>query len=142
MIVRALALVLLVAACGGSQRGEPPPPPPPDAAPVAVFDEADAARTAAALLDVLARMAEIVERHAGDCPAIARELGALFDEVEPVFATARRAEEDPDAARLLTAAMAPHEAAVEPLVARISPGLAACREDAAVVAAMERMPVL
>ena len=138
--MRILILSIVLAACGSKQP--PPPPPPPDAAPELAMDEATARDTADGLLEVLATMAAIVEQRAGDCPAMAAELGALFDQAAPLFEITEAARQDPEATRLLGEAMKAHEMAVTPLVDRIGPGLEACKDDPALVEAMQRMPVI
>jgi hypothetical protein len=138
--MRTLLLSIFLVACGGTQRDQTPPPAP-DAAPRLAMDEATARETAAGLLEVLETMAAIVEQRAGDCPAMAAELSALFDQAQPLVEIVEAAKLDPDASRILGAAMEEHELAVTPLVERIGVGLDTCKTDPAVAEAMQRMPV-
>lgn len=136
----ALLVLILAAACGGPQHDSTPPPPP-DAAPRLAMDEATARETAAGLLEVLATMAAIVEQRAGDCPAMAAELGTLFDQAQPLVEIVEAAKLDPESSRILGAAMKELELSVTPLVERIGPALRTCKDDPAVQTAMQRMPV-
>jgi hypothetical protein len=106
------------------------------------MDEATARDTAAGLLEVLETMADIAEQRSGDCPAMARELGALFDQAAPLVEIVEAAKLDPEASRLLGEAMKAHELAVAPVVERIGAGLGTCQGDAAVFEVMQRMPVI
>lgn len=141
--MRAIALAVLVAVgCGGPQRDNPPPPPPPDAEPVPSFDRETARELSDGFLEVLGTMAQIAEQRAADCSAMADDLEALFDRSEPLFELARSAAADPESMRLLNQEMARHDAAVAPLIERISPGLEGCRSEPRLVEIMARMPVL
>jgi hypothetical protein len=106
-----------------------------------VIDEETARATAAGLLEVLETMAAIAEQRAGDCPAMAAELSALFDQTGPLVEIVEAAKLDPEASRLLTEAFEEHELAVPALEERISAGLATCQLDADVSAALKKMPV-
>lgn len=135
--MRTLIALALVAACGGKPRPAPTEPAEPSGpAPV---DRALLAEIATGLEDVLATMAAIAEG-APDCPAMATQLGELFDKSAPLFELARAQGADPAAAPLLTAELDARAARVEPLVARIGQGLGRCQMDPGVAAAMERMP--
>jgi hypothetical protein len=137
--MRTVLLLILLAACGGSQRDQTPPPP--DAQPRLAMDEATARETAAGLLEVLATMAAIVEQRAGDCPAMALELGTLFDQAQPLVEIVEAAKLDAGSSRILGAAMKDVELSVTPLVERIGPALVTCKDDPAVIEVMQRMPV-
>ncbi len=136
------AVVVSCCGCGGPQRDAAPPPPPPDAAVVPSFDQETARELADGFLEVLGTMAQIVEQRGPDCSAMADDLEALFDRSEPMFELARSAAEDGESMRLLNQEMARHDAAVTPLVERISPGLEGCRSEPRLVEIMGRMPVL
>jgi len=138
---RVVVVLIALAACGGPQR-DTGPAAPPDAAPAARFDEQAADEMADGLLAVFSEMASIVEARGSDCKAMAADLGALFDRADPLFARARAVADEPEAARLLTAALRERDEAARPIEARISPRLAACRDEPALVTVMDRMPVL
>ena len=134
---RASALVVLViCACGAPAKPAPAP------APARSYDPAEVKQLAGALEDVLASMAAIVTERAGDCPAIAHELRALFQTSAPTFARARALMKDPDAARALTTEMHTYDAQSAKLTDRVGQGLEPCAGDADVKAAIDAMPTL
>jgi hypothetical protein len=136
LIAAVLALGVL-AACGGKQTAtrDPAPPPPADPGP----DRALLSEIADGLVDVLSTMAAITES-AADCPVMASQLGELFDKSAPLFELARAQGADAEAAPLLTAEMDTRAPRVQPLVDRISTGLARCQMDPDVARVIERMP--
>jgi hypothetical protein len=137
-----IPLMILAAACGGPKEPDHPERGPEGAeSKDLVIDEETARATAAGLLEVLETMAAIVEQRAGDCPAMAAELSALFDQTAPLVEIVEAAKLDPEASRLLADAFEEHELAVPPLEERISAGLATCQLDADVSAALKKMPV-
>lgn len=131
---------VLVAALGCGRSTPPAQPPSPPPAEPAPLDEAGAAALADELVAVLSDMATITGL--ADCQAMGTQLGALFDRSAPVFVRARALDDDPESARRVKAAMDARAPAVAPLVDAMGPGLVRCRDDASVMAAMERMPTL
>lgn len=140
MRVGALTFVIgaLVVACGGGGKPAPkePEPPPPEQAKV---DPELMREIAAGLEEVLATMATVTEG-APDCQAMATQLTRLFEQSTALFDLARAQSADPEASAMLTAEMDKRAPAVEPLVERIGRGLARCKMDPDVAAAMEKMP--
>jgi hypothetical protein len=137
-----IATVVIVAACGGKARpaSTAPAAETPAAEPAApVVDRALLGEIADGLVDVLATMASITEG-ATDCAGMAAQLGALFDKSAPLFELARAQGADAAAAPVLTAEMDARADRVQPLVDRISAGLARCQMDPAVGKVIERMP--
>lgn len=136
----ALAVLIVVAACGGGGGARPAAPSAKsdDPGAPAPVDPALLAEIAAGLEEVLAAMAQIAGNP--DCAAMGVELGQLFDRSQPLFDLARTQGEHPEAAKLLTAEMDARSKRVATLVDAIGPGLARCKGDAGVVAAMSRMP--
>ncbi len=129
--MRALLLVLVIA-CGGPQRPLAPPP----------FD----AKALAAELDAhLAELARIIHARRDACPAMARDLRALFARMEPTLARARAAQQDPDHAKQLTTELRAYDRAAAEREAAIEADFgasSACARDADVRDAMQRMPTL
>jgi len=132
--------VLALAACGGSSSSPrtPQATPAPEPAP-AVTDEV-AAEVADAFVEVLATMVAISREPA--CPQMGAGLSALFDRSQELFEQSAALAADPEAAKLLVAAMDARAAEVAPLIEAMGPGLVRCREDASVVEAMGRMPTM
>lgn len=135
--MRILILVAALTACGGGKAKPAPAPAPEPAAPA--VDRALLVEIAAGLEDVLATMAAIAEG-AADCPAMAAQLGELFDKSAPLFELAKTQDADPEAGPLLRAELDGRAPRVQPLVERIGKGLGRCQMDAGVAAAMEKMP--
>ena len=138
--VSIVRVVLFAAACGGGSRPAPAAPAPteePAAAPA--VDRVLLAEIADGLVEMLATMAVITEG-AADCPTMATQLGGLFDKSAPLFDLARGQDANPEAKPILTAEMDGRATQVQPLVDRISAGLARCQLDAEVAKAIERMP--
>ncbi len=131
-------------ACRGKGDDTTPAPPPDDGAATGGAPAVDAAlmrEIAAGLEEVLATMAAITTE-ATDCPAMATQLGDLFDKSQSLFDLAHTQAQDPAANNALAAELDKRAPAVQPLVERISKGLERCKLDADVAAAMERMPTL
>ena len=137
-MLRVFVVVTLLCACGAAQRDTTAAE---DAGPTPLTAP-EAADLASSLLGVLSEMAAIVEAQATDCPAMARELDALFDRAQPLFDAANGARADDLSARRLTRAMEERSNDVPGLVGRITPRLEACKDEPAVQAAVARMPVL
>jgi hypothetical protein len=140
--MRSLAglIVVVVVACGGSSKPAPAgPATTAEPATAPAVDRALLAEIADGLVEMLATMAVITEG-AADCPAMATQLGALFDKSAPLFDLARSQDANPEAKPVLTAEMDGRATQVQPLVDRISAGLARCQMDADVAKAIERMP--
>ncbi|HUQ03177.1 MAG TPA: hypothetical protein VM261_11830 [Kofleriaceae bacterium] len=138
MRIRPLMLVALLActkAPAATTPKEPTSTPPVEEKP----DPALLRDIAAGIEDVLETMARIAEG-SPDCPAMAVSLNQLFDQSAELFDLARTQAADPDAAPLLTAEFEKRSAGVQPAVDRISRGLARCKLDPEVAAAIERMP--
>lgn len=139
MIRAALALALAVAACGGSSSSRAPAAQPEPERVPAVTDEV-AAEVADAFVEVLATMVAISREP--ECPRMGAGLAALFDRSRELFDQASGLAADPEAAKLLVAAMDARAAEVAPLIEAMGAGLVRCREDASVVEAMARMPTM
>lgn len=135
-----LLMIAALAACGGGQAPPPASPTPPAPAPPPAMDEAGAAEVADAFVEVLATMVQI--SRGDDCKAMGTSLGQLFDRSQPLFDQALTLAHDPESSKLLVAAMNARSAEVEPLVEAMGPGLVRCKDEPAVVDAMERMPTL
>ncbi|MBK9036780.1 MAG: hypothetical protein IPL61_36945 [Myxococcales bacterium] len=130
-------------ACGGSAPAPAAPsstPPEAEAEPAPAVDPQVAAEVADAFVEVLATMAQITT--GPSCPAMGEELRGLFDRSAELFDHARALARDPEASKLLVAAMEARAAEVAPLIEAMGPGLVRCREDATVQDAMARMPTL
>lgn len=134
-----LAALVVLAACGGSSSSRAPAAQPEPERTPAVTDEV-AAEVADAFVEVLATMVAISREPA--CPQMGAGLGALFDRSRELFEQANALAADPEAAKLLVAAMDARAAEVAPLIDAMGAGLVRCREDASVVEAMGRMPTM
>lgn len=100
MVRPALALLVLLVACGGARPAPTPPTTPP-------FD----AQALAAELDAeMAEVARILHDHRADCARMATELRAVFATMTASVARAREAQQDPERARQLTAALRAYDA--------------------------------
>ncbi len=138
--MKARALLLALAACGGAQPAPTPPANPPADDPAPAVDEAGAAEVADAFVEVLATMVQISQ--GDDCKAMGTSLQTLFARSQPLFDQALTLAHDPASSKLLVAAMNARAAEVDPLVEAMGPGLVRCKDEPAVVDAMERMPTL
>lgn len=132
--------MIVAAGCGGGAKPAPAAPAPAeDEAAAPAVDRALLAEIAGGLVEMLATMAVITEG-AADCPTMAAQLGGLFDKSAPLFDLARSQDANPAAKPILTAEMDGRATQVQPLVDRISAGLARCQLDPGVAKAIERMP--
>jgi hypothetical protein len=135
-----LVIALALAACGGSSSSPRTPPATPDPEPGPAVTDEVAAEVADAFVEVLATMVAISREPA--CPQMGAGLSALFDRSQELFEQSAALAADPEAAKLLVAAMDARAAEVAPLIEAMGPGLVRCREDASVVEAMGRMPTM
>jgi hypothetical protein len=94
--VRAVAIVALLVACGGHPHPAQPP----------AFD---AEKLAAEVEGVMGKLADATARAQDDCPRLLDELDAILAGARPTFDRVHAAEQDPEHARQLTAAMRPYQ---------------------------------
>ncbi len=129
--MRRVGLVLLIA-CGGAKPAPQPP-------------KVDTRALAAELDAQLGEVAAIVHDRRTDCPRMARELRAVFVRMTVSLERARKAQQDPEVAKQLTAEMRAYDAVSAQRVAAIEAEFtvkATCARDPAVRDALETMPTL
>ena len=127
-----VALALALVACGSRRGAEEPQE----------DTNNDPQVLAAKMRDALAEMVAAAEAHPEDCPAIAKALTAVFDDVRPLFDHVQTLAKDPDKARELTTAFKPHEQQADALATRLSNAINPCHGDPAFRDAIARMPTL
>lgn len=128
------ALILLALGCGGATK--PPAPQPP---------AVDTAALAAELDAQLGEVATIIHSRRTDCPALARELRAVFVRMKVSIERARELQRDPDLAKRLTTDMRAYDEVSEQRVAAIEADFtvdATCARDPAVRETLQSMPTL
>lgn len=94
--MRAVALAAFVIACGGHPHPAQPP----------AFD---AEGLAADVNSVMTALADTTARDQDDCPRLVDDLDAILARSRPTFDRVHAAEQDPEHARQLTAAMKPYQ---------------------------------
>ena len=130
-----VAIVLAaLAACGGKHGDDDTlPEPDPENAPATI---------AIHIRDALAEMTLTAETHAGDCPAMASALRDVFDRVRPLFDRVNLQRQDANRAREINTALKPYNTEASALIERLSAAVNPCHEDAGIVDAMAKMPVI
>ncbi len=129
-----MVIALAAAGCGGSPAQHSAGPAP--------FD----AHALAAELDAeMAELAAIVHAHQGDCAQLAAAMRTLFVRMEASLARARAAQQDPDRAKQLTAALRAYDQRTAQHMAAIEADFTAdatCARDAQVREVLSTMPTL